>query len=133
MTTLVPRAYRDGALTALLTALMGVGLAFLLRFSIDLEHNSQIAVVTVFAVFGFVLGGFRAGLGCPTAPLSNGAAAAAVAYVPMTIARVIQRTHNGASVPIVGIVFAGLLAASLGTLGGVVSNTANRNRASKGM
>ena len=132
MTTLSPRAFGSGAVTALLTALIGVGLALALRSLADLDHASQLVIVTLSALFGFLLGGFRAGLGCPPAPLSNGAAAAALAYVPMAIVRVGQRVSDDRSVPVTGIVFAGLLATSLGMVGGLIANTANRTRANRG-
>lgn len=123
-----PGAVIGGAVTAVLTAAIGVVVALGLDALLDLTKDGRGAVVSIFAIAGFVLGGFRAGLLAPPAPLANGAAAAAVGYVPMAIVRVVQRLADDRSVPVVGIVFAGLLAACLGVLGGMVSNTANRMR-----
>ena len=72
-----------------------------------------------------MLGGFRAGLLQPPAPLSNGAAAAVVAYVPLGI---LQRVLSDTSLRVLNLVFASLLAASFGVFGGFVANNANRRR-----
>ena len=120
-----PRAFLGGAVTAFLSAGMGLAGALALRWLLDWSKGGTSAVATVFAVAGFVLGGFRAGLLQPTAPLSNGALAGCIAGVPLAV---LQRLFNGKPVNVLSILFVALLSASFGIFGGIVSNTANRNR-----
>ena len=94
---------------------------------LDWSKGSKTLVASLFAIAGFILGGFRAGLLEPPAPLSNGAAAAVAAYVPLGL---LQRLLAGTAVRVLSLVFATLLAASFGVFGGFVANNANRQRRS---
>lgn len=121
----LPRAVLGGALTALITAGMGLIGALAIGGVLDWSRGAKTLIASVFAIAGFVLGGFRAGLLQPPAPLSNGAAAAVVAYVPLGI---LQRVLSDTSLRVLNLVFASLLAASFGVFGGFVANNANRQR-----
>ncbi len=121
----LPRAVLGGALTALITAGMGLIGALAVGGVLDWSRGAKTLIASVFAIAGFVLGGFRAGLLQPPAPLSNGAAAAVVAYVPLGI---LQRVLSDTSLRVLNLVFASLLAASFGVFGGFVANNANRQR-----
>ena len=121
----MPRAILGGALTALITAGMGLIGALAVGGVLDWSKGAKTVIASIFAIAGFVLGGFRAGLLQPPAPLSNGAAAAVVAYVPLGI---LQRLLSDTSLRVLNLVFASLLAASFGVFGGFVANNANRQR-----
>ena len=118
------RATFGGALTALITAGMGLILAFGLGALFDWNKGAKTLVASLFAAVGFVLGGFRAGLLHPPGPFTNGAAAGAVAYLPLGI---LQRVISHKSLSI-ALVLSAMLAASFGMFGGVVANTSNRYR-----
>ncbi len=114
-----------GASTAFLTAAMGLGVAIAFRALFDWSSGGTTAVASFFVLAGCILGGFRAGLGAPSSPLSNAAAAAMIAGVAISI---VQRLLSGNGIRPVTLVFVALLSASLGVFGGVVANTANRTR-----
>jgi hypothetical protein len=120
------RAVLGGALTALITSGMALVAALAIGGVLDWSKGAKTLVATIGAIAGFVLGGFRAGLLQPPAPLSNGAAAAVVAYVPLGI---LQRLLAGTGIRVLNLIFASLLAASFGVFGGFVANNANRTRA----
>lgn len=120
-----PGAVRGGAISALLTALIGGAVTLAAWGAFDLSRGARTGLFTVFAIAAFLLGGFRAGLLYPPAPLGNGGLAALFAYVPMFVVRLVQ----GGGV--VGGLFAAFLAAALGVFGGMVSNSANRQRANR--
>ena len=109
-----PRAIGAGTVTALLTFGLGAIVAVL--------AGRSVAVFNGFVVVGCLLGGFRAGLGYPPAPLANGAGAGAIAAIPLAIAGIVRGRHP------VGAVFAVFLAASLGMLGAMVAASSNRRR-----
>lgn len=115
-----------GAVTAFLTSAFGLVLALGARAVFDWSKGGATAVASAFVLFGCVLGGFRAGLGAPRAPLSNGAAAGAVAGVTISLA---QRLIAQKGLNPLGLVFVALLCGSLGVFGGYVANNANRTRA----
>ena len=121
----LPRAVLGGALTALITAGMGLIGALAVGGVLDWSKGAKTVIASIFAIAGFVLGGFRAGLLQPPAPLSNGAAAAVVAYLPLGV---LQRVLSDTSLRVLNLVFASLLAASFGVFGGFVANNANRRR-----
>jgi hypothetical protein len=116
------RAFLGGAATTFIMAAMGVVIALALGQALSWDKQSKSLLMTVFLLAGCVLGGFRSGLLCPTAPLSNGAAAAALAYAPLAL---LQRV-------LLSILFATFIAASFGVFGGLVSNQANQTRRNKG-
>src|SRR5690242_19620306 len=124
-TTVEPRADIGGAVTVLLTVGMGLVAALALGGLLDWRKGTKTLVATVFAIAGFMLGGFRAGLLCPPAPLTNGALAAAIGFIPVGV---LQRITAHKGLRPLNLVFAALLAASFGVFGGFVANNANRQR-----
>ncbi len=126
--TLDRRAVIGGAATTFIMAAMGVAVALALGQVLSWDKQSKSLFMTVFLLGGCLLGGFRSGLLCPSAPLSNGAAAAALAYVPLAI---IQRLLFAKPINVLPIVFATFFAASFGVFGGLVSNQANQTRRNK--
>lgn len=121
-----PKAILAGATTAFLTASMGLVVALGFRALFDWSSGGTTALASAFVLAGCVLGGFRAGLGAPRSPLSNGAVAATSAGVAVSL---VQRIVSGNGVRPVTLVFVALLCGSLGVFGGVVANNANRTRA----
>ena len=118
-------AVLGGALTALIMAGMGLAAALGLGALLEWSKKGITLFATIAAIAGFVLGGFRAGLLHPPAPLANGGLAAAVAFRPLGVA---QRLVAGTAVRPLDLAFATLFAASFGVLGAFVANNANRTR-----
>jgi hypothetical protein len=121
------KAVLGGAVTAMITMLFGLTIAFGLGHFLHWSSGTKGAIATVFAAAGSVLGGFRAGLLHPPAPLANAGFAAGLGYVPVGLLQRIlsQRFH------VLSFVFSVLFSASIGVFGGFVSNTANRLREQK--
>jgi hypothetical protein len=126
--TIEPRAVLGGFVTA--TICVGAGLLCALGVR-EIFHWTRAGTSTlafVFAAVGFLLGGFRSGLLCPPAPLSNAGVAAMLAYVPLGVG---QRLIAGKEIRFLSVVFAMLFAACFGVFGGYVANNANRMRERK--
>jgi hypothetical protein len=87
------------------------------------DNGSKALVATIFAIIGFLLGGFRAGLLEPRAPLSNAAASGAIAGPVLAF---FQRLLADKPIKFLNLVFVGFLAASIATFGGYVANSSNR-------
>ena len=119
----------SGAISAFLTAAFGLIIALGFRWIFGWERGGVTALATVFVVVGCVLGAFRAGLGAPRAPLSNGAAASVLAGLAISIA---QRLLAGKSLSPGNLLFVAMLCACLGVFGGFVANNANRTRRHRG-
>lgn len=115
-------------MTSLILVAAGLAGALILRALLDWTKATASTVASAAAIAGFVLGGFRAGLLEVRAPLTNGAAAAALSGV---ISSVGQRLLFGKSVNPLAILVVVILAASCGIFGGFVSNTAARQRGLK--
>jgi putative membrane protein (TIGR04086 family) len=70
------------------------------------------------AVFvGFALAGWLAGREAPSQQAKHGALAALAAFVPVEVIAVLGRLDRDAGISLFAIVFVGLLAACLGTMG----------------
>ena len=115
-------------MTALIMVSLGLAGALVMRALLHWTKATASTVASAAAIAGFVLGGFRAGLLEVRAPLTNGAAATAVAGL---IASVGQRLLFGKSINPFGIAVAVVFAACCGVFGGFVSNTAARQRGLK--
>ena len=126
--TLSRTAVVGGAVTAFILVSAGLAGALVMRALLEWTNATASTVASTAAIAGFVLGGFRAGLLEVRAPLTNGAAAAAVAGL---IASVGQRLLFGRSINPLGIAVAVAFAACCGVFGGFVSNTAARQRGLK--
>jgi hypothetical protein len=126
--TIEPRAVLGGFVTAVICVGIGLISALGVREVFHWTKSGTSTLTFVFAGVGFLLGGFRAGLLYPSAPLSNGAVAAMLAYIPLGVG---QRLIAGKDVRFVSVVFAALFAACFGIFGGYVANNANKMRAHK--
>lgn len=126
---LEPKAAGAGATTAFLTSAFGLALAYATKWIFGWSSGGVSTLATAFVVFGCVLGGFRAGLGAPRSPLTNGAAAGVIAGVTISIA---QRLIAGKGVNPVALIFVGFLSASLGVFGAMVANGSRRLRPGRG-
>ena len=126
---LEPKAAGAGATTAFLTSAFGLALAYATKWIFGWSSGGVSTLATAFVVFGCILGGFRAGLGAPRSPLTNGAAAGVIAGVTISIA---QRLIAGKGVNPVALIFVGFLSASLGVFGAMVANGSRRLRPGRG-
>jgi putative membrane protein (TIGR04086 family) len=85
------------------------------------DHSGVLAVAFIVVLVGFVAGGFVAGSKRTDAPLANGAMAALLAFAIVQGVGVIRRSITGDDISWLAIPFNGLIAASLGVLGGYVA------------
>lgn len=123
MSTVNWKSAFGGATTGWICAAFGVAVAIAGGSLFDWTSGRKTVVATVLGVIGCLLGGFRAGLLQRSAPLANGAAAGILIAVPLSLIGLIQDPGR-----ILGVVFAGLLGASIGAFGGMVSNGSSRAR-----
>jgi hypothetical protein len=114
------RGAAGGALSAIITAGMGLALAVAGSVVLDWDKPTRTGVFTVAAFVGFLLGGFRAALLEGRAPYSNAAASGALAAIVYTAVGVVQGGRNP-----VGIIFGIGLAAVVATIGGMVGASRN--------
>jgi hypothetical protein len=121
--TIVWKSAFGGAITAFLSAGMGLVAALGLGELLSWDKGSKTLVATIFAIIGFLLGGFRAGLLEPRAPLSNAAASGAIAGPVLAL---LQRLLADKPLNVLNLVFVGFMAASIATFGGFVANSSNR-------
>lgn len=112
------RAIAIGAAVALVVAVPTIVVASVA--GIDADSN---AVFIAFLVYlaGEALGGWQAARREPDAPLSNGAAAAVVAYILIAVVASIIRSSRGVSLDPVSLILNAFLAASAGIFGGMVT------------
>lgn len=128
MNSITRRGAFGGAVTASIGTLMAVALAYGIDAVFGISRAQRNGIASLLIAVAMLLGGFRAGLLEPSAPLTNGAAAAAIAALPLHVIRIVQRTQRHQPVPLVWMVFVTLLVASLGVFGALVANGANRQR-----
>ncbi len=89
------------------------------------KPRGAINVSFLLVFVGFALAGWLAGREAPARTANHGALAALAAFVPVEVIAVLGRLDRGAGISIVAIVFVGLLAACLGTMGAAIGG---RNR-----
>lgn len=77
---------------------------------------------------GFGLAGWLAGREAPGQTAKHGALAALAAFVPVEVVALLGRFDRGAAISIFGIVFIGLLAACLGTIGASVGGRTRKGK-----
>lgn len=88
------------------------------------DRESDAVVVPFLAVLvGLAAGGYAAARVAPTAPYTNAALAALLAFVAVQAVGVVLRVARDDPVRITQIVFSGLLAYASGLLGGVVASS----------
>lgn len=109
------RAAATGLLVAMPAAFVNVVLA-------NQTPKPQAGInVSFLAVFvGFGLAGWMAGREAPGQLAKHGALAAFAAFVPVELVVILGRPDRGAAAVVFGIVFIGLLAACIGTIGATI-------------
>ena len=81
------------------------------------EQSNWVYLALVLIVLGFIIGGAVAGHSAPDSPFIHGAAAAFIAWgIPQTISVIVNVAQDD-GVNVVGLLFNGLLAASIGVVG----------------
>jgi putative membrane protein (TIGR04086 family) len=84
------------------------------------KPKAALNVSTLVVFVGFALAGWLAGREAPGQRAKHGALAALAAFVPVEVIAVLGRLDREAGISVVAIVFVGLLAACLGTMGASV-------------
>ncbi len=120
MQTINWKSVIGGATTGWICAGFGIGLAVLCRVLLDWSKGGTAACISIFGLFGCLLGGFRTALLHRPAPLSNGAMAGIVTTVPLALFGLFQ---NGR---VLNFVFAVMVGALVGTFGAIVSKGSSR-------
>ena len=125
-------AVARGAALALAVAVPTIVAAEAIDAIVDIGPDSNVVFVFFAAVIaGFVLDGWQAGRRQPDAPLTHWAVAAVAAYLVLAVATSTVRLVTGDVVHPVGLVFYALMAASSGTLGGLVASRRSHRRSSE--
>ena len=108
-----------GAATGLLLAMPA---AFLHVVLANQTPRPQAGInLSFLAVFvGFAVAGWLAGREAPGQIAKHGALAALAAFVPVEVVVILGRPDRGAAAVVFGIVFIGLLAACVGTIGAAI-------------
>lgn len=109
------RGAATGLIFAMPAALLNVVLA---NQTPKPQAGINLSFLAVF--FGFGLAGWLAGREAPGQLAKHGALAAAAAFVPVELVVILGRPDRGAAAIVFGIVFIGLLAACLGTIGATI-------------
>lgn len=84
------------------------------------KPKAALNISTLVVFVGFALAGWLAGREAPGQRAKHGALAALAAFVPVEVIAVLGRLDREAGISVVAIVFVGLLAACLGTMGASV-------------
>ena len=114
-TLVIARGAATGLLIAMPAAFLNVVLA---NQTPKPQAGINLSFLAVFVGFG--LAGWLAGREAPDQIAKHGALAAVAAFVPVELVVILGRPDRGAGAVIFGIVFIGLLAACLGTIGASV-------------
>jgi len=126
-------AVRAGALADLGVLVPVVAVYALLRgLGVVSSDIGAIATGVVGAVIAPVVGGVVAGGRAPSAPLTNGAAAAGAAVVAYVAFRLVDAAVRGASIHLGTIVILVMLDITLGLLGGLAGFRAHRRTSAPG-
>jgi putative membrane protein (TIGR04086 family) len=107
-----------GAIVAIAVVLPA---ALVAQVVVDDQQDNLSFVFFALVLFGFAAGGYAAGRHAPSAPYSNGALAALVAFVLVQGLGAIRRAIIDDPVAVGEVLFALLLAVPAGILGGVVA------------
>ncbi len=124
--------------TGLQPAALAFGAAVAVAIAVPAQLIGQVVVADdadglLFAVYvlvlvGFAVGGAAAARRAPDAPLSNAAVAALAAFAAVQAVGVALRLARGDDIPVLAVVFNGLLAYGAGLLGGAVAGRRRPDR-----
>ena len=121
-----------GAILTLSIAVPAIVIAEVIDALADLDPESNVTLLFyVVVVAGLVLGGWRAGVRAPDAPLTHGALAALAAYVIIATATTALRIASGDGADLVAVVFNAFMAVGAGILGGMVAGRRPRPEGSE--
>lgn len=84
------------------------------------KPKAALNISTLVVFVGFAIAGWLAGREAPGQRAKHGALAALATFVPVEVIAVLGRLDREAGISVVAIVFVGLLAACLGTMGASV-------------
>lgn len=82
------------------------------------NQSNWVLLAFVFVITAYLLGGMLAGRAVPSTPFIHGAAAPFLGFFVIQAVGIVKRLASGESISIAGLVFNGLLAASVGIIGG---------------
>jgi putative membrane protein (TIGR04086 family) len=116
------RSVLTGALVTIVLAVPPAVIGLLLSEDDTMAGSSWVPVLFVWILVAFFVGGLVAARAQPHAPSAHGAAAALLGYVLVQGVGVARHLVTGEDLSWLSIVFSALLAASLGTVGGIVAN-----------
>jgi len=117
-----PKAVLVGALVALAIAVPPAVAAQVWSDRGTLEGSNLVLLLFALVLVAFGAGGWFAARRAAAAPLLNGAVAAVAAFVIVQGYGVVRRLADGDELRWLGMVVAGLLAASCGTVGAVLAS-----------
>ncbi|MGN6693616.1 MAG: hypothetical protein ACTHN0_05515 [Aquihabitans sp.] len=118
---LLPMVIARGAATGLIFAMPAALLNVVLANQTP-KPQAGINLSFLVVFLGFGLAGWMAGREAPGQRAKHGALAAVAAFVPVEIVVILGRPDRGAAAIVFGIVFIGLLAACLGTIGASIGS-----------
>ncbi|MEO0495320.1 MAG: hypothetical protein AAF081_18080 [Actinomycetota bacterium] len=112
-------AVRRGALICLVIATPAAVISRLLADDdgSGAEQSNWVFLALAAIVIGYLAGGAAAGRRATTAPFANGAAATLIAFVAVQVIAGIVRLAQGDGLSPIGLIFNGLLAATIGVVG----------------
>jgi heme A synthase len=110
-----------GAVVALLIAVPPAVIAQIQSDRDALEGSNWVLLLFGVVLVAFMVGGFVAARRSTLNAMTNGAAAAVLAYAVVQGYGIVRRLADGDEIRWVGIVFAALLAASCGIVGAIVA------------
>jgi putative membrane protein (TIGR04086 family) len=122
------RSVAIGALVTLVIAVPPAVVGQVMSDRDDAADSNWVLVLFGIVLLAFLIGGFTAARRSPEAPLTNGAAAAFVAFALVQGFGIVRHLVSGDDIRWVGIAFTGLLAASCGVVGGLVAGLRTRER-----
>ena len=122
MSRLDARAVLLGAVVALVVAVPPAVAAQVWSDRGTLEDTNWVLLLFALVLLAFIAGGWVSARQARIAPLLNGAVAAVVAFLVVQGYGVARRLADGDELRWLGMVVAGLLAASCGTVGAVLAS-----------
>ncbi len=122
MPRLERRSLLAGALVTIALAVPPAVIGLVLSDDDGLEGSAWVPVLFFWIILAFLAGGYLAAARQPYAPQAHGGVAVLLAYAVVQGIGVVRHVASGDGVPFLSIVFNGLLATSIGMIGGMIAN-----------